>query len=38
MRSYKEEKRMMLHAKELEITIPGGKRKTFIAELPKDWQ
>jgi 23S rRNA pseudouridine1911/1915/1917 synthase len=29
--------RMMLHASELEITIPGGERKTFISKLPTDF-
>jgi 23S rRNA pseudouridine1911/1915/1917 synthase len=27
--------RMMLHAKELEITVPDGQRKTFKAEVPR---
>jgi 23S rRNA pseudouridine1911/1915/1917 synthase len=30
--------RMMLHAAELEITIPGGERKTFTAKLPKEFE
>ena len=29
--------RMYLHASELEITIPGGKRMTFTAETPKEF-
>jgi 23S rRNA pseudouridine1911/1915/1917 synthase len=29
--------RMMLHASELEITIPNGQRKTFVAPLPPDF-
>ena len=29
-------KRMCLHAKELEITIPGSQRKTFAADVPSD--
>jgi 23S rRNA pseudouridine1911/1915/1917 synthase len=29
-----EKSRMMLHAKELEITIPGGVRRVFMAEVP----
>jgi 23S rRNA pseudouridine1911/1915/1917 synthase len=29
--------RMMLHARELEITIPGGERKKFTAELPDEF-
>jgi 23S rRNA-/tRNA-specific pseudouridylate synthase len=27
--------RLMLHAKELEITLPGGKRTTFSVEMPQ---
>ncbi|MCL2451503.1 RluA family pseudouridine synthase [Candidatus Saccharibacteria bacterium] len=34
----KREERMLLHAACLEITIPGGERKTFRAELPKDFR
>ncbi|MBR3236510.1 RluA family pseudouridine synthase [Candidatus Saccharibacteria bacterium] len=30
--------RLFLHAKELEITLPGGVRKTFVAPLPKDFE
>lgn len=30
--------RLMLHAKELEITLPGGVRKTFVSELPKEFK
>lgn len=30
--------RLALHAKSLEITLPGGERKTFVAELPEDFQ
>ncbi|MFV0485281.1 MAG: RluA family pseudouridine synthase [Candidatus Saccharimonadales bacterium] len=30
-------KRMYLHASELEITIPGGIRKTFKSELPREF-
>lgn len=30
-------KRMFLHASELEITIPGGIRKTFKSELPREF-
>lgn len=33
-----EGKRLYLHAKELEITLPGGKRATFEAELPRDFE
>ncbi len=29
--------RLALHARSLEITLPGGKRETFIAELPDDF-
>lgn len=29
--------RLFLHAYSLEITIPGGERKTFTAELPKEF-
>ena len=29
--------RLALHARSLEITLPGGKRETFIAELPEDF-
>ena len=29
--------RLFLHAKELEITLPGGKRATFEAPLPKEF-
>lgn len=29
--------RLCLHASELEITLPGGERKTFKAELPEDF-
>lgn len=31
------EDRMMLHAKELEITIPNGDRKVFIAKTPEEF-
>lgn len=31
------DKRLYLHAYALEITLPGGKRSTFKAELPKDF-
>ena len=30
-------KRLLLHAKELEITLPGGVRKTFTADLPQEF-
>ena len=30
-------KRLFLHAAELEITLPGGERKTFSAPLPKEF-
>jgi 23S rRNA pseudouridine1911/1915/1917 synthase len=30
--------RMYLHAKSLEITIPGGERKVFDSELPKEFE
>ena len=30
-------RRLFLHAKELEITLPGGKRMTFRADLPKEF-
>lgn len=30
--------RLALHARSLEITLPGGERKTFIAEPPEDFQ
>ncbi len=33
----KEADRLFLHAKSLEITIPGGERKTFEAPLPKEF-
>ncbi len=29
--------RLFLHAKSLEITLPGGERKTFTAKLPKEF-
>lgn len=29
--------RLFLHAKELEITLPGGRRVTFTAELPQEF-
>ena len=29
--------RLMLHANSLEITLPGGKRRVFEAELPKEF-
>ncbi|MDO4741922.1 MAG: RluA family pseudouridine synthase [Candidatus Saccharibacteria bacterium] len=29
--------RLFLHAKSLEITLPGGKRETFVAELPEEF-
>ncbi len=29
--------RLFLHAKELEITLPGGKRVTFMADLPQEF-
>ena len=31
-------KRLYLHAKELEITLPGGKRTTFTAPVPKEFE
>lgn len=31
-------KRLYLHAKELEITLPGGKRTVFEAKLPRDFE
>lgn len=31
-------KRMFLHANSLEITIPGGIRKTFISKLPSEFE
>lgn len=30
--------RQLLHAEKLTITLPSGKRKTFVAELPQDFQ
>lgn len=30
--------RLALHARSLEITLPGGQRQTFVAELPADFQ
>lgn len=30
--------RLMLHAKELEITLPGGIRKVFTSELPREFK
>ena len=30
--------RLFLHAYSLEITLPGGERRTFIAELPKEFE
>ena len=30
--------RLMLHARELEITLPGGKRTTFAAPLPAEFE
>lgn len=30
--------RLFLHAKELEITLPGGKRMTFTADLPREFK
>ena len=35
--SESEIRRLFLHAKELEITLPGGKRMTFKADLPKEF-
>lgn len=32
-----EGERLFLHAKELEITLPGGVRKTFVAEVPQEF-
>lgn len=29
--------RLYLHARDLEVTIPGGQRKTFTADLPSDF-
>lgn len=33
-----EDERMYLHAESLELTLPGGKRTTFKAELPTDFK
>ena len=33
----KKDKRLFLHATKLEITLPGGKRTTFEAKLPKEF-
>lgn len=33
-----EDERMYLHAESLELTLPGGKRTTFRAELPPDFK
>lgn len=33
-----EAERLFLHAKELEITLPGGKRMTFTADLPREFK
>lgn len=33
----KEANRLYLHAKELEITLPGGERRTFEAKLPQEF-
>lgn len=33
----KRDGRLLLHAKELEITLPGGERRTFVAELPEEF-
>ncbi len=30
--------RLMLHAQQLEITIPSGERKTFVAPLPEEFE
>jgi len=30
--------RLFLHAKKLEITLPGGRRTTFEAPLPKEFE
>ena len=30
--------RLYLHARELEITLPGGKRQSFVAPLPKEFE
>lgn len=39
-RVYGEKKadRLYLHARELEITLPGGKRQSFVAPLPKEFE
>ena len=39
-RVYGEKKagRLYLHARELEITLPGGKRQTFVTPLPKEFE
>lgn len=31
-------KRLYLHAKKLEITLPNGERRTFVAELPQEFE
>ena len=33
-----EGERLYLHAAELEITLPGGERKTFKADLPEEFK
>lgn len=33
----KEDKRLFLHAYSLEITTPGGNRRTFVADIPEDF-
>lgn len=33
----KDKERLMLHAKSLEVTLPGGKRKIFTSELPREF-
>lgn len=30
--------RLYLHARKLEITLPGGKRKEFVAKIPKEFE
>lgn len=33
----KKASRLFLHSKSLEITLPGGKRRLFVAEIPKEF-
>jgi 23S rRNA pseudouridine1911/1915/1917 synthase len=34
----KENERLLLHAKSLEITLPGGENKAFVSKIPKEFE